>query len=181
MAIRPSRRCRTPRRWAATGTANGTANVNLQGTPFAVDDTFVTDDPGIGGATFSQLDQVVDLTGGGGCGWTQAAGGDFNPFNPDALPTNFSLDLRYVNATPVTVSTPVLFASIARTGSTADLYALVDGAESISVTVEVRTRRIVHGRRFEQPDPGGDDVEARPMRTAMSFSMACPASPRASS
>ena len=52
---------------------------------------------------------------------------------------NFSLDLRYVNATPVTVSTPVLFASIARSGSTADLYALVEGAESISVTVQVRT------------------------------------------
>ena len=33
------------------GTANGTANINLQGTPFAVDDTFVTDDLGIGGAT----------------------------------------------------------------------------------------------------------------------------------
>ena len=47
------------------GTANGTANINLQGTPFAVDDTFHTDDPRHRGATFSQLDQVVDLTGGG--------------------------------------------------------------------------------------------------------------------
>ena len=37
------------------------------------------------------------------------------------------------------MSTPVLFASIARSGSTADLYALVEGAESISVTVQVRT------------------------------------------
>ena len=68
------------------GTANATANINLQGTPFAVDDTFVTDDPESGGATFSELDQVVDLTGGDFCGWTQPAGGDFNPFNPDSLP-----------------------------------------------------------------------------------------------
>ena len=50
--------------------ANGTANIDLQGTPFAVDDTFVTDDLGIGSATFSASDQVVDLTGGGFCGWT---------------------------------------------------------------------------------------------------------------
>ena len=55
-----------------------------------------------------------------------------------AADPTLSLDLRYANATPVTVSTPVLFASIARTGSTADLYALVEGAESISVTVQAR-------------------------------------------
>jgi hypothetical protein len=120
------------------GTANGTANINLQGTPFAVNETFHRDDP-IGGATLSQLDQVADLTGGGGCGWTQPTGGLFNPFNPDAAGPNFSLDLRYVNAPVATISTPVLFASIARSGSTADLYSLVEGAESISVTVQVRT------------------------------------------
>jgi hypothetical protein len=118
------------------GTANGSANVDLQGTPFAVDDTFVTDDPGVGGATFSAQDQVVDITGGGFCGWTQPAPSDFNPFNP-SIP-QFRLDLRYVNAPAVTLETPVLFASIARPAGVADLYALIEGAESIPVTVEVR-------------------------------------------
>ena len=119
------------------GTDNGTANIDLQGTPFAVDDPFQTDDPGIGGATFSALDQVVDLTGGGFCGWTQPTGGDFNPFNPDSLPSNFALDLRYLNAPAVELETPVLFSSIARSGNAADLYALVEGASSIPVTVDV--------------------------------------------
>ena len=83
----------------------------------------------------------------------------FNPFNPDAAGTNFSLDLRYVNAPVATVSTPVLFASIARSGSTADLYALVEGAESISVTVQVRTGTSCTNGVLEQPDPGCNDVE----------------------
>ena len=121
------------------GVANGTANINLQGTPFAVDDTFGIDDLGTGSATFSALDQVVDLTGGGFCGWTAPEPLPFNPFNPTAgQPAYTILDLRYLNDTPASVSTPVLFASIAQPSSTADLYALVDGADDLPVTVDIR-------------------------------------------
>jgi hypothetical protein len=120
----------------AGAVANASANIDLQGTPFAVDDTFVFDDPGIGSATFSALDQVVSITGGGFCGWTAPEGTAFNPFNP--TPGQYILDLRYLNAPEVGLSTPVLFASIAREASTADLYVLVDGAENLPVTVEVR-------------------------------------------
>ncbi|HEX2766966.1 MAG TPA: PxKF domain-containing protein [Candidatus Limnocylindria bacterium] len=120
------------------GTANGTANIDLQGTPFAVTDSFQQDDLGIGGATLSAFDQVVDLTGGGGCGWTQPTGGLFNPFNPDAQLPNFSLDLRYLVEPPApSLDRPVLFASIARSATTADLYARIGGADAIAVTVDV--------------------------------------------
>ncbi len=132
------------------GLANGTANINLQGTPFAIDDTFGVDDLGVGSATFSALDQVVDLTGGGFCGWTAPEPLPFNPFNPAT--GQFILDLRYLNEPVASLSTPVLFASIARSSSTADLYALVDGAQDLPVTVEVRTSASCSGGSLDSPN-----------------------------
>jgi hypothetical protein len=121
------------------GVANGTANIDLQGTPFAIDDTFSTAALGVGSATFSALDQVVDLTGGGNCGWTAPQPLPFNPFNPTAGQAAYKiLNLRYSNDTPLSVSAPVLFASISRSSTTADLYTLVDGAADLPVTVDIR-------------------------------------------
>ncbi len=52
----------------------GTANIDLTGTPFAVADPFATDGYNAAGSvTFSSIDQVVDLTGGGFCGFTTPA------------------------------------------------------------------------------------------------------------
>ena len=57
------------------GTVNAAANINLQGTPFAVDDSFVTDDPGAGGATFPRWTRSSKTTGGDFCGVDAAGGG----------------------------------------------------------------------------------------------------------
>jgi PKD repeat protein len=54
----------------------GYANINLTGTPFKVNDTF-TNVNGFGTATFSSNDQIVDITGNGGCG-TNAPTGAFH-------------------------------------------------------------------------------------------------------
>jgi len=60
----------------------GLANINLQGTPFAVDDTFCQAGfQASGSATFSENDQVVTIDGGGGCGWTSPAPCPHNPYN----------------------------------------------------------------------------------------------------
>eukprot|EP00455_Lapot_gusevi_P030095 TRINITY_DN3228_c0_g1_i6.p1 TRINITY_DN3228_c0_g1~~TRINITY_DN3228_c0_g1_i6.p1 ORF type:complete len:151 (-),score=32.97 TRINITY_DN3228_c0_g1_i6:64-516(-) len=49
----------------------GEGNIDLRGTPFAVDDQFKFDGYAAAGSwTFSENDQVVRLTGGGYCGWT---------------------------------------------------------------------------------------------------------------
>ena len=130
--------------------ANGTANINLQGTPFAIDDTFGVDDLGVGSATFTALDQVVDLTGGGFCGWTAPEPLPFNPFNPAT--GQFILDLRYLSEPVASLSTPVLFASIARSSSTADLYALVDGAQDLPVTVDVHSSASCTGGSLDSPN-----------------------------
>lgn len=50
--------------------STGKANIDLSGTPFAVIDTFFVDGYAPAGtAVFSSADQVVDLQGGGYCGW----------------------------------------------------------------------------------------------------------------
>jgi len=56
------------------GSSTGQGNIDLRGTRFAVVDTFVPDGwiPA-GSATFSSDDQVVDLQGGGYCGWISPA------------------------------------------------------------------------------------------------------------
>jgi hypothetical protein len=64
------------------GSASGTANINLSGTPFQVSDTFCLGGAGASGAvTFSSGNQVVDLTGGGFCGWHMPCPSIYNPYN----------------------------------------------------------------------------------------------------
>jgi hypothetical protein len=56
-------------------TPGGTANVDLTGTPFYVNDTFIPQGYGqTGTSAFSAANQVVDLTGGGYCGDNEPAG-----------------------------------------------------------------------------------------------------------
>lgn len=77
----------------------GLANIDLRGTPFAVDDTFATYGyyPS-GNATFSDNAQVVNLTGGGYCGWLTASPATRNNIGAPKL----DLRLLYsLNAPPV--------------------------------------------------------------------------------
>jgi len=74
------------------GNAAGLANIDLTGTPFTVNDTFLTQGSSpAGGAVFSSSNHVVNITGGGFCGWTVPEGG-FNPFNNFGT---FQLQLAY--------------------------------------------------------------------------------------
>ena len=125
---------------------NGIANIDLTGTPFAVDDTFTplgVNSGSFGGATFSAGNQVVDIAGNGNCGWrtpfphTENPPGPFYVFNPVVGVEQYGLQLT-LDEPDETLPTPTLFASIARSGSEADLFARFDGAEDSSVTVEVR-------------------------------------------
>lgn len=73
------------------------ANIDLTGTPFAVADDFsVGGFLAYGTATFSPDNQVVDLTGGGFCGWIVPAAPEpdtlTNPFNAKG---GFRLNLEY--------------------------------------------------------------------------------------
>ena len=54
----------------------GRANIDLRETPFAVNTTFITVGylPSAGSAVFSADDQIVDLQGGGYCGWISPGG-----------------------------------------------------------------------------------------------------------
>jgi hypothetical protein len=72
------------------GSTAGVANLDLTGTLFGVVDTFVsrTFPPGPGGGATFVNPQVVNVTGGGFCGWTAPAD-LFNPSN-----TNAGWDLR---------------------------------------------------------------------------------------
>jgi|GEM_PF-3495538 len=58
------------------------ANIDLTGTPFTVNDTFCTDgyQPN-GEAVFSTSNIVVNITGGGYCGWTTPCPSVSNPYN----------------------------------------------------------------------------------------------------
>jgi hypothetical protein len=75
-------------------TASGVANIDLTGTPFAVAPSeFVQGGyfPS-GTSTYSGDGQVVDITGGGYCGWTSPTPDTFNPFNQTG---GFQLQLQY--------------------------------------------------------------------------------------
>lgn len=66
----------------------GVGNVDLRGTPFAVaSGQFSVGGVSTGGSSFnySQANQVVGLSGYGGCGWV-APVGSFNPFNQSGQP-----------------------------------------------------------------------------------------------
>jgi hypothetical protein len=81
------------------GMANGAANIDLVGTVFNVVDTFCTAGASSAGdAVFSAYDQVVDLAGGGNCGWT----GPSKAMNscvsdPQNKSSGFVLELAYFN------------------------------------------------------------------------------------
>ena len=73
-------------------TPHGTANIDLTGTPFTVNDTFCTGGYTPNGeAVFSTGNKIVNITGGGYCGWTTPCPTVYNPYN-----TNGSeLELSY--------------------------------------------------------------------------------------
>lgn len=72
--------------------ANGVGNIDLEGTPFQVDSTFVSGGfQAAGSAAVSPDQQMVALKGGGYCGWITPAPALFNPFNPS--PGEFHLQL----------------------------------------------------------------------------------------
>lgn len=75
------------------GGVAGVGNVDLTGTSFRLADPFCTAGSGAyGGVTFSANDQVADLVGGGGCGWTSPA----CTYNPNDLLNGSVLELAYV-------------------------------------------------------------------------------------
>jgi hypothetical protein len=76
----------------APNQASGLGNIDLRGTAFQVANAFVVGGfRSSGTATPSANNQVVDLTGGGYCGWISPAPPMYNPFNPS--PGDFHLRL----------------------------------------------------------------------------------------
>jgi cysteine-rich repeat protein len=77
------------------GSANGVANIDLVGTPFMVDGSFCQGGwMPVGGHTVSADGQIVNMTGGGSCGWTspEPCGGA-----PETGITNIKLQLAYMD------------------------------------------------------------------------------------
>lgn len=75
-------------------TDSGLANIDLRGTPFAVatGEFLQGGTANSGSSTYSSDNRVVDITGGGFCGWTCASPATFNPFNDAG---DFQLALVY--------------------------------------------------------------------------------------
>ena len=75
------------------GTANGLANMDFTGTKFAVAaNTLAVGGSGSSGTTTPAPDgqaKVINMTGGGGCGWNAPAT-SFDPFNSQGLPLQLS-------------------------------------------------------------------------------------------
>ena len=68
---------------AGPQTTGGVGNVDLEGTPFQVDNAFATAGfQAAGSAAVGPDHQVVNLHGGGFCGWITPAPAMYNPFNP---------------------------------------------------------------------------------------------------
>ena len=97
------------------GSASGIANVDITGTPFKVTDPFQLGGFGPSGTTtFSSGNQVVNLTGGGFCGWNAYEPTPFNPFNGNG---DFQLNLGYiVNIAPIDIQ-PGTFPNAINIGS----------------------------------------------------------------
>lgn len=84
---------------SCTSSASGLGDINLQGTPFAVDDTFLTGGfAASGSAAVSPDKKTVALHGGGYCGWINPAPAMGQPFNPQ--PGNFRLNLACAPTDP---------------------------------------------------------------------------------
>ena len=78
----------------SSGSKTGIANIDLSGTPFAVKDTFaISGWYPAGTIIFSQDNQIVDLNGGGYCGYTLPSPGMLDPYNARG---GFRLDLEYI-------------------------------------------------------------------------------------
>jgi hypothetical protein len=78
------------------GGSSGRANINLVGTPFAITDTVCTGGAGASGTgTFSLENQVLDIVGGGFCGWAMPCPDIYNPFNNRG---GWVLNLTYYSA-----------------------------------------------------------------------------------
>ncbi|MBA3549550.1 MAG: hypothetical protein H0T76_23995 [Nannocystis sp.] len=78
------------------GQADGVANVDLVGTPFKLKESFCTAGfVPVGGAVLGMNDQVADITGGGGCGWSSPSNGVQCTDNPQKINSGFVLDLEY--------------------------------------------------------------------------------------
>ncbi len=135
---------------------DGAANVDLWGTPFAVDDAWVplgTGSEFYGGAIFSGADQTVDITANGFCGWrTPDPATSF--FVWETPPGQAYLQLRYLNAPPEpTLATPVLFASVTTAPNTADVYGLVAGAANQHLDLEIHASAACVGGVLQDPAP----------------------------
>jgi hypothetical protein len=73
---------------------SGVGNIDLTGTPFevAADEFLVGGADSSGSAVYSSNNRVVNLSGGGYCGWICASPATFNPFNDAG---DFQLALTY--------------------------------------------------------------------------------------
>ena len=86
----------------APNDANGIANLDLRGTPFTVVNTFRLGGFRAAGAATVVSPQVVNLTGGGFCGW-DAPAPEFNPFN---IAGGYDLQLEVDKDVAVTTTPP---------------------------------------------------------------------------
>jgi hypothetical protein len=79
---------------AGSGSASGSANLDLRGTPFAIVNTFSTQGSNPGGSPTFSGPQVANVTGGGYCGWNASAS-TYNPYNKNPLSdSNAGWDLQ---------------------------------------------------------------------------------------
>ena len=124
------------------GVTNGTANVDLSGTPFVVDDTWSalgTGSSSYGGTTISAGGAVVNVQANGFCGWRQPDPGFAPLFVWDDNGDRYVLQLAYANLVAAPLSDPVVFASVSRTATVADIYARVEGAAATPLSIAVTT------------------------------------------
>ena len=139
----------------------GIANIDLVGTPFFVDDTFTVGGyfPG-GSSTFRSGDQVVDITGGGHCGWNTPSPSLNNPVNSKG---GFRLDLGFngpsappgFNTSPGLSATGKVFVTVIPVNNVPSV-----SATNLLVTVEEGQQAINDGA-FDDLD-SNDDVTISP-------------------
>jgi hypothetical protein len=153
---------------------DGVANIDLVGTPFKVIDPFCTTGADAdGGVVFSSNDQVVDLTGGGYCGWTGPTRGDGCVDNPQNKSSGFVLELAYIDDSSPLIAETCAAVKAAMPDATDGEYTLyVAGDESRPWTAyckDMATAPIEYlplvnvedGRNFSQytnADPEGADL-----------------------
>ena len=98
--------------------ANGTGNIDLRYTPFQVNNAFTVGGSNAkGSAAVTQDKQLVNLAGGGYCGWIAPAAGLFNPFNPK--PGMYDLKLSCASGSVYTAPGQICFRVDSLNGLTA--------------------------------------------------------------